>query len=300
MSAAKNPSGSCDEVHRRQRLSRESSKARSALEPGSTPWTAPANFAVIASGVSPRGFEIWNVSSPSSPTRVMEGLTGEPVYSVAMWQEGSTSYFLATRGPKPRDGSTTSAASPAAAAPSVPPSGPRISRARALPSSPSPGATRFPFSTSAVRPATARPEIRTSGFYDVSDPSSPTDISPQGTVVINGEAGELLGLVLPVERDPRLQPRRPSHGQVLQGDYFFRAAFSIFDIHRRTGASPPVVQRSASRLRRSTPARRSTSRISPPADRRAGIGTFYRTGSLRPRRSRIRPASSFRPSAPRP
>jgi PKD repeat protein len=53
------------------------------------------NFLVLSSG-SGGGFEIWDVTNPTSAVPRLSALSGTPVYGVAMWHQGG-SYYLALR-----------------------------------------------------------------------------------------------------------------------------------------------------------------------------------------------------------
>ena len=197
------------------------------------------NFIIFSTSPTPQGFEIWNVANPSAPVNVMNGLTSEGVYAVAMWQQGA-SYYAAVR-------TLTQA---------------RIYNVSCIVSgSCSPGA---PLWTKTLRTATTGTlTFSRSGstpflyigqtfecisgnqnefLMDVSSPSAPTDISPQGTAVIGGQAVSYWGWYYwdnGVHGFNRFQPRNGKFG----GNYFYRAGKTIFDIHRRTGGSAPTVRR---------------------------------------------------------
>lgn len=194
------------------------------------------NFIAIASGVAPKGVDVWDVSNPGSPVQVITGLTSDSVYSVAMWQEGA-SYFLAVRtqsdariynvscianGPCSLGSPVFSRSMPGSAAGTV-----TFSRS---------GSTPFLYLGLEDECLTGN---QNEWLYDVSNASNPTDISPQGTVVINGAPVSYWGHYYwdnGVHGFNRVAPRMGK----FQGDYFYRAGHSIFDIHERTGGSPPV------------------------------------------------------------
>ncbi|MCB1035364.1 MAG: PKD domain-containing protein, partial [Acidobacteria bacterium] len=193
------------------------------------------NFVVIASGVSPRGFEIWNVANPSSPTRVMEGLTGDPVYGVAMWQEGA-SFYLATR--TQLQGSIYNVSCIVNGSCGLG----TATWSRSLPSS---TVGTITFSRSNTIPflyfgieSDCLAGNQNEWLYDVSNPSSPRDISPQGTVVIDGEPVSYWGWYYRQNGVHGFNRVAPRMGK-FYNEYFFRAGYAVFDIHRRTGASPP-------------------------------------------------------------
>ena len=194
------------------------------------------DFVVIASGVAPRGFEIWDVGDLASPTRVMEGLTGDSVYGVALWQDGA-SYYLATRTlNQGRIFDVSCIASGSCAL------GGAV-WSRTMPNS-SQGLITFSRSNGVPFLYFGRAEDCQNGnqqewLYNVTSPATPVDISPQGTVVIDGQAVSYWGWYYRQNGVHGFNRVAPRMGK-FHNEYFYRAAHSIFDIHRRTGASPPV------------------------------------------------------------
>lgn len=85
-------------------------------------------------------------------------------------------------------------------------------------------------------------------LVDVTDPEDPVrtqDITPQGTAVVDGETVDYWSWYYEGNNGPNnltgfnnVGPRR---GKFL-GEYFYRAGWSIFDIHRRAGGLPPAVE----------------------------------------------------------
>ena len=194
------------------------------------------NFVAVSSGSNPAGVEIWNVANPSSPQLVMNALSSDAIFGVSMWQQGSN-YYLGVR-------TTTQG---------------RIYNVSCITGgSCSPGAPLWtqtmPFTVNGF--VTDSSSGGTPFLYfgmgddclagnqyewllDVSNPSSPRDISPQGTVINNGEAVSYWGWYYRKNGVHGLNFVAPRLGK-FAGDYFYRAAKAIFDIHRRTGGSPPV------------------------------------------------------------
>lgn len=197
--------------------------------------TGAGNFVAISSGVSPRGIEIYDASQPF-PTLVASGLTNEIVYGMAMWQEGGTIY-LATRGAAGQQlniydvscltsGACSSIGSPISSVPTPDPANVRyyVTFSRS-------GATPFLYLGS---DRTCLGSERREWLFDVSSPFAPRDVSPQDAIH-NGVVtrywnwyyrGTATGF-------NNVGPRKAR----FIGDHLYRAAFAIFDIHRRGGGA---------------------------------------------------------------
>ncbi len=195
------------------------------------------NFVVLSSEAFPDGFEIWNVLTPSAPLRVMTGLSSTAVDAVAMWQQGSSFYLALRTTDQARiynvsciTGGSCSLGSPLWSQDMSPPgSSGFVTFSRS-------GSTPF------VHFGTGDECLMGDQFewlFDVSDPSSPRDISPQGTIVNNGESVSYWGWYYYGNEGHGFNHMAPRMGKFF-GDYFFRAAVSVFDVHRRTGGSPPT------------------------------------------------------------
>ncbi len=197
------------------------------------------NFIVFSSDFAPKGFEIWNVLTPSAPQRVMTGLPTESIHGVAMWQQGSN-YYLALRTFNQARIYNVSC----------------ITGGNCILGSPlwtqsmtTPGSDRFvTFSRSGSTPFVhyGTSQECLSGdqhewLFDVSNPSSPHDISPQGTIFDNGEPVSYWGWYYYGNDGHGFNHMAPRMGKFF-GDYFFRAGVAIFDVHRRTGGSPPTAR----------------------------------------------------------
>ncbi len=201
-----------------------------------------AHWVVGAFSGADRGLEIFNVSNPSTPQSVVTGLTTElGVHGVAMWRRGS-SYYLATRvivsgGTQARiydvsciaGNSCSSLGSPIWTA-----------------NLPDGGAGLFlTYSESASgRPFVYFGDVNKCGsglqhewLYDVSNPAAPQDITPPPADV-NGQLTGYWGWYY--RRNPTgFNSVMPRVGK-FNGNYFYRAAFGIFDIHELTSGGPPV------------------------------------------------------------
>ncbi len=194
------------------------------------------NFIAVSSGVSPKGFDIWNVSNPASPTLVMNGLSADSVYALAMWQQGSSYYLAARTFSQARIYNVSCITSGSCA----------LGAALWTGSMPNTTSSLVTFSRSGSIPflyfgdaADCQIGNQNEWLYDVSSPAAPRDITPPGTVTIGGRTVSYWGWYYRrngVFGYNRVAPRMGK----FQGDYFYRAAHSIFDIHRRVGPSAPV------------------------------------------------------------
>lgn len=206
-----------------------------------------ADLVVVSSGTDPYGFEIYDLRNPATwgsqpPQLRMEGLTSETVFGVAMWQDqdaGTTKTYLAVRTLTQgriydvscvengycQLGSALSSFNLPFAIPS------KVTFSRS-------GNTPFLyFAHGTEQPCS--PAGGRENLFNVENPAGPVDISPTFEVNIQGEnisywewynksAGSIHGF-------NHIQPRVGKFA----GDYFYRAAKGILDVHRRTGGSAP-------------------------------------------------------------
>ncbi|MCB1058008.1 MAG: PKD domain-containing protein [Acidobacteria bacterium] len=198
------------------------------------------NFIVFSSKFSPKGFEIWNVSNPSAPVQVMNALSTDSVYGVALWQDGS-SYYLALRTP----GSTgqgriynvscitngfCSLGSPIWTK-SMPTNGdPQVTDSAGT------GGVPFVYFGDSNYCLSGN---QNEWLYNVTNPASPVDLTPPGTVILDGEAVSYWGWYYRQNGVHGFNRVAPRVGK-FYGDYFYRAAHGIFDVHHQTTGSPPV------------------------------------------------------------
>jgi PKD repeat protein len=209
------------------------------------------NFIILSFGTS-RGFEIWDVSNPASPVLKIDGQSDRSVYGVAMWRDGSR-YYAATRteyynGVSVAHETNTfdvnciaSSCSGLSAPLSHEEHDAGTSNAY-LTFSRSNG-TPFLYLGSDNR---CTGSVQREWLLDVSSPGAPRDIT--GAKVTASDTflsgvkqtitygywgsyyrGNPGGLNLMMPRSAKFS-----------GDYLYRAGLSIFDIHKRTTASPPV------------------------------------------------------------
>lgn len=212
------------------------------------------NYVVVSFG-SGGGFEIYDMSNPASPQLKLSGLrtTGKrSVQGVALWNQGS-SYYLAAR-------LDASASLPHQTAiydvSCITGTCAGLGGAlRTLPLDTRSTAQYITFSRSGSTPflyiggdhsCTGADGEQREWLLDVSNPSQPTDITPQGSIPQTGVyGGQTLNKTVNYwswyyRGSPTgFNLMSPRAGK-FNGDYFYRAARSIFDVHKRAGSSPPA------------------------------------------------------------
>ncbi|HEX4965881.1 MAG TPA: PKD domain-containing protein [Thermoanaerobaculia bacterium] len=214
------------------------------------------NYLAVSHGSS-GGFEIYDVSNPTNPQLKLSALlgffTGRQVQGVAMWQQGNSYYLGARLGQSGATPKQTAIYDVSCITSSCGILGAPLS---ALPLDSQSGTEYLTFS----RSSGGKPFLYVGGdvscggqdgqqrewLLDVSNPAAPKDVSPQrtipGSATYNGATvntnvsywtwyyrGSPTGFNLVTPRAGKFN-----------GDYFYRAGRSIFDIHKLTTASPPV------------------------------------------------------------
>jgi len=193
----------------------------------------------VALGTGPlASVEIWDVANPAAPVQKLTGLSS--VYGVAMWKNGGH-YYLAVR---------TDFAGSIYDVSCI--TGGSCSIGSPIWSMAMPGGTEelyVTYSSSAGRPflyfgsdnacGSNPPDPQREFLVDVSVPSQAHDITPPQKVTLGGQQTGYWDYYY--RRNPtgfnRVMPRMGK----FENEYFYRAAHSIFDIHRRTGGVAPVV-----------------------------------------------------------
>ncbi|HEV7670855.1 MAG TPA: PKD domain-containing protein [Thermoanaerobaculia bacterium] len=195
------------------------------------------NYVALATGPV-ASFEIWDVANPAAPVQKLSGLSG--VYGVAMWKSGGH-YYLATHtdfAGSIYDVSCITGSSCTIGSP--------------IWTMPMPGGTEelyVTYSSSAGRPflyfgsdnacGSFPPDPQREFLVDVSVPSQAHDITPPQKVSLGGQQIGYWDYYY--RRNPtgfnRIMPRMGK----FENEYFYRAAQSILDIHKRTGGVAPVV-----------------------------------------------------------
>lgn len=195
---------------------------------------------VAATFGSSRGVEIWDVANPASPQLALTGLGDRPTYGVAMWREGSH-YYLAVRTDRPLAPFGMTGVLEIYDVSCLAGAGGCASLGAPLKEYPEsldrPAHRYLTFSRSGSVPflylgTESRCSTSLEALLDVSNPSDPRAISssfywswyyrssPTGFNLVGPRAGKFVG------------------------DYFYRAALSIFDFHQRTantGGSVPSI-----------------------------------------------------------
>ena len=199
-----------------------------------------ANNYIVASRSTARGVWIWDVSNVASPVQKLVALTGESVYGVALWQDtGSGKYYLATRHDAEAriyDASciTTANGCTGLGAPIW---------SKAMFSGTTQYFITFSRSSTAAYLYFGSDQVCGGGgsrefMFDVTNPAGIIDLTPPQTVPFSGVATNYWTWFY---RDtPTGFNKTAGRMGKWNGDYFYRAAFSIFDIHKRTTLAPPL------------------------------------------------------------
>ncbi len=200
-----------------------------------------------AGGRTSTGMELWNVSNPTNPQLVFAPTFPESpsypdfVHGVALWRNGS-SYYLALRVEVGNNTTSARIYDVSCIATSSCTGLPAPIWSRNLPNesaefyiTASEGAgRRFLYFGNNNRCASG---LQNEWLYDVSSPSSPTDVTP-GPGLVGGEQTGYWGWYYRAnptgfnEIDPRIGK--------FNGQHFYRTAYSIFDIHVLNSGGPPT------------------------------------------------------------
>jgi len=202
---------------------------------GSKLWVA------FSAGNSGFGVEIWDLSNPASPQQRISSLSNEFVHGVALWRSGSK-YYLGTRvlvtgGTQLRIYDVSCLATNSC----------NNSLGNSLKTVSLPGGGNefyvtwsqgngrdFLYLGSVDR---CNPSLQNEWLYDVTTPSSATDITPPAKM-LNGVLTGYWGWYY--RRNPTgFNFVNPRVGKFV-GPYFYRAAYTIFDIHELTTGGPPT------------------------------------------------------------
>jgi PKD repeat protein len=197
-----------------------------------------------SSGGTAFGMEIWNVSNPASPVQAISALTNEFVHGVTLWRNG-TSYYLAVRvisgsGTQARIYNVSCLASGSCGGLGSP------VWSRNLPGDA--GEYFNTYSSGSGRDFLYFGSINrcfqgTQGefLYDVSSPAQAYDITPpDGSIQVFGQPALTGYWGWYYRRNPTGYNGVGGRVGKFNGSYFYRAAFSIFDIHQLTAAVAPT------------------------------------------------------------
>lgn len=197
------------------------------------------NYVIVSSASTIFGMEIWDVSTPTAPRRVMNALSSEVIYGVAMWQEGSK-YYAAVRSQFAHRIYDVSCITQGGSC------GPTQlwSRTAGFPALPGLGTVSFSRSNNTPflywgTASNCSKFPQEEWLDDVSNPSVPRDITPQAQVTIDGEAVTYWSWYYRNGGASGFNHILPKSGK-FYGSYFYRAAKGLLDVHQRTGALPPI------------------------------------------------------------
>ncbi len=248
MTAAANLTGVCTEETPGQTgcgayVGRLGSRSGFSFVDGAGDATGAQHWVAASSGLFARGFELWKVSNPASPTLMASWLPTEFVHGVALWRKGS-SYYLGTR--VVTAGNTTQA---------------RIYDVSCIAGASCPASAPAPVWTRSSLPGTSSEYFLTDSqgsgrdflflgsddrcgsglqndwLYDVSNPAAAFDVTPPAGLV-GGQQTGYWGWYY--RRNPTgFNFVNPRVGK-FAGKYFYRSAYTLFDIHELTTGGPPA------------------------------------------------------------
>lgn len=211
------------------------------------------NYVVVSFGGT-GGFQVFDMSDPLHPVSKLIGLRSQPVQGVAMWNQGS-SYYLGAR-----QGATLTNRQPTTAIYDIS----CITGANGCTGLGSPlsntntdtqsGGEYLTFSRAGSTPflyvggdayCIGADGLQHEWLFDVSNPSSPNDVTPTQTSQVTAPYN---GVSVTRTIDYWAYYYRPNptgfnlvapRAGKFNGNYFYRAARSIFDIHKLTRDVPP-------------------------------------------------------------
>jgi len=197
---------------------------------------------IAASGGGRTGVEIWNASNPKTPFHVLDLVSSSYAHGLALWRQG-TRYYLGVR--ISVDGTTTQAqiydvscisSNSCSSAPkpiwtkNLPNDGGELYTVTHSES----GGRQFLYYGHGNR---CNEGLQSEWLFDVTAPSGAFDITPPAGLV-NGKKTGYWGWYY--RRNPTgFNLVAPQMG-LFHGVYFYRAGYSIFDIHTLSGPQPPV------------------------------------------------------------
>jgi PKD repeat protein len=189
------------------------------------------------------GFQVFDVTNPATPVTRLTASIGY-TQGVAMWNQGSSYYVAARTGSQTKiynvscvtSGCTAGASLVSTTTTDTQSSAQYITFSRS-------GSTPFLY-VGGDAPCPGSDGLQHEWLLDVSDPSAPKDITPTGTTTAQGVYN---GVTLTKSYGYWNYYYRPSptgfnlvspRAGKFNGEYFYRAARSIFDIHKRTNSAP--------------------------------------------------------------
>ncbi len=198
-----------------------------------------ADHFVVASRGTARGLWIWNVADVVNPSLKLAALPLESVYGVALWRDlASSKYYLATRHDTEARIYDVSCITNTLGCTAI---GAPVWSKTMFGGTPQFYIT-FSRTTTAAYLVFGSDQICGGGsareaVYDVTTPTAPLDLTPPQTVTIAGVPTSYWGWYY---RDsPTGFNRTGGRMGKFVGDLYYRVAFSIFDVHKRTTLTVP-------------------------------------------------------------
>lgn len=193
-------------------------------------------FLAISSGHFPTGLEIWNVANPQNPELLLAGLDSEDVNGVALWRQ-DTSFLLSVRTLEEAlvFDVTCIAAGPCPLPDPLWSQEMVRSPAGTVTDSQSDGTSFLYFGSR----NDCQSGTQNEWLFEMTNPALPRDVTPPGTVVINGEPTTYWGWYYSANGVHGFNRVAPRMGK-FAGRHFYRAGHSILDIHRWNGPIAPI------------------------------------------------------------
>lgn len=196
------------------------------------------HYVAFTSLGNPSGLEIWDVRDPSRPRQVADALRGQVLYGVAMWKQNGT-YYLAVREAGQHRIYDVSCISSDSCTPTL-----LWARPVKSPAQPDLGTVTFsrangtPFlywGTGSVCSSFPQEEW----LDDVSLAWAPRDITPQETEPLSSEEVSYWSWYYRGSGANGFNNVVPQAGK-FEGNYFYRVAKGLFDVHQRTEVLPAL------------------------------------------------------------
>jgi PKD repeat protein len=216
--------------------------------------TGARQLIAFSSGVPVRGVEIYDVSNPQIPINLKQGggryLSGDIVYGLAMWEQGSSQYLAATRvvGAQSKlsiynissciNGGCSTLPGPLWTSPAL-----AGSSSRYFVTYSKDGSTPFLFLGLEDQ---CSPGLHREYLLDVSNPSSPDEIGTEVPPVNWPNAGGNPN-PYPIDYWSWYYSKSPTGFSLVmprvarfKDGFLYRAAWTIFDVHRRGSLTPTI------------------------------------------------------------
>jgi hypothetical protein len=198
--------------------------------------------------VSNSGVDIWDVTNPTSPVRKLTAVTDFGVHGIAMWKDAASGHYVLAARAVPNFASapgaqyqleildvnciTSTCTDPPPVLSTYVDTSDSSPTANYLLTLSYSGATPFLYLGSDQTCGT--PSAQREWLLDVSKPAAPHDITPP-----SGTSGGYWGWYYMSNNATGFNYVMPRRGK-FWGQYFYRAAESIFDVHKRVVATAPT------------------------------------------------------------